>query len=240
MGGDILGDDNKTAKDYGIKKGSVLNLEPKSIKVKVKTPDGKEHEIEIKSSDTQDDIKNKIAQKSGMAAARQVLKTGGKELPSGKTVSQMGLKEGDEIEVDIFKFPITVKKPDGGSVKLNVEPSDSIDKIKKMIEKETGMDAKKQILKFKDEEVKGGRSCRDCGIEKGSELELEEQKDPIIFVDIKFGTLFGMERIWKSNGYVRSCVTLCVRISSKVSIGECIDIMLCIEEIKAFLDCLLS
>ena len=194
MNGTELTDANKTAKDYGIKKGSVLDLEPKTIKVKVETPDGKKHEIEIKPSDTDDDIKKKIEAKSGLAAPRQVLKSGGKELPTGKTVRDMGLKEGSEIKVDIFTLPITVKKPDGGSIKLNVEPSDSIDKIKKMIEKETGMDHKKQILKFEDEEVKGGRSARDCGIKAGSELILEEQEDPIIFVDIKSGTLFAMDR----------------------------------------------
>jgi len=194
LGGKELSDDNKTAGDHGIKEGSVLELEPKIIKVMIETPDGKKHEIEIKGSDKQEDIKGKIQQKAGIAAARQILKSGGKELAKGKTAAQMGLKEGSEIKVEIFTLPITIKKKDGSSVKLHVEPADSIDKIKKMIEKEIGMDAKKQILNFKGEEVKGGRSCRDCGIEEGSELKLEEQEDKIIFCDCKCGTLFAIER----------------------------------------------
>ena len=41
MNGEELSDPNKTAKDYGIKAGSELDLEPKTISVTVTTPDGK-------------------------------------------------------------------------------------------------------------------------------------------------------------------------------------------------------
>ena len=195
MAGTELAEPNKTAGEYGIKAGSVLDLEPKVIQVNVETPDGKKHTIDIKSSDTADDIKNTIAKVSGMAAPRQVLKFAGKELPDGKAVREMGLKEGDTIQVGVFKLPITVKTPDGKTVSLGVEPTDSIDTIKKLIQKETGIDAKKQVLNLGEEELKNNRAtATEAGIKAGSELVLTEQDDPIIFVDIKSSTLFAVDR----------------------------------------------
>jgi len=198
VNGNEMSDLNKTVNNYGIKKDTVLDLEATAISVKVLTPDGKKHEIEIIPSDTDDDIKYKIEKVSGMAVSRQVLKVGGIELPKGETTQDIGnrIKHGSEINVDIFTVPITVKRStDSGSIILNVEPCDSIDKIKKMIQEETGIDAKKQILKFGEKEIVNEQLAQDYGIsEAGVELVLEEQDDPIIFVDIKSGTLFALER----------------------------------------------
>jgi ubiquitin C len=198
MNGDELVDDNKTAADYGIKAGSELDLEPKSIKITVETPDGKKHEVEIKPSDTSDTIKAKIAKEAGMAVPRQVLKFQGKELPSdGKTVKDMGMgiQDGSTLTVDIYKVPITVETKDGKTLSLNVEPSDTIDALKKMIQKETDLEPKKQCLKFDEEELKNPRSTVDgCGIKAGSTLTLEPHADPIIFVDVKCATLFAVDR----------------------------------------------
>ena len=40
----------------------------------------------------------------------------------------------------------------------------------------------------------GTRSATECGIRKGSVLFLEPKDDPIVFVDVKYGTLFGVDR----------------------------------------------
>merc|ERR1712050_466491 len=68
--------------------------------------------------------------------------------------------------------------------------------IKKLLEKETGMPIKKQILKFGKEELVDDdkRSCKDIGIVARTVLDLEPRADEIIFVDVKAGTLFGMDR----------------------------------------------
>jgi ubiquitin C len=195
MNGDELMDDNKTADDYGIKADSVLDLEPKSIKITVEMPDGKAHTVEVNASDTADTIKEKIAVETGMAAPRQALKFQGKELPKGKTVKDMGIRDGSAITVEVYKIPITVKTKDGTTVSLNVEPCDTINMIKKVIEKETGLEPKKQCLKLGEETLKDGRSTADeCGIKAGSSLTMDKHADPIIFVDIKCGTLFAMDR----------------------------------------------
>ena len=196
MHGEELADDNKTAADCGIKKGSNLDLEPKSIKVTVEMPDGKSVSVDVKPSDTSDSIKAKIEKETGMAAPRQVLKFDGKELPSdGSTVKAMGIREGSAIKVDIFTLPITVKAHDGKSLALNVEPGESIESLKKTIQKKIGLEVSKQNLKFGDEELSNNRkTMKECGITKGSELTVEPRMDPIIFIDIKYNTLFAVDR----------------------------------------------
>jgi ubiquitin C len=194
--GEELMDDKKTAADYGIEAGSELDLEPKSIEITVETPDGKTHTVEVTPSDTSDTIKTKIAAVSGMVVPRQVLIFEGKKLPSdGSTVKDMGIRDGSALTVDIYKVLITVETSDGKTVSLDVEPSDTIDVVKKMIQKETGIEPKKQLLKLGEEELKNGRSTVDeCGIKAGSTLTLEQHADPIIFVDIRSGTLFAVDR----------------------------------------------
>ena len=107
----------------------------------------------------------------------------------------MGIRDGSAITVEIYKIPITVKTKDGKTLSLNVEPCETIAAIKKVIEKETGLEVKKQCLKLGEEELKNGRSSADeCGIKAGSSMTLDTHSDPIIFIDIKCGTLFAMDR----------------------------------------------
>ena len=78
---------------------------------------------------------------------------------------------------------------------FDIEPIASIDSIKEMITSEIGLPAKKQLLKLGEEELRNGRARADqYGIVAGSTLKLELNEDPIIFVDIKCGTLFGLDR----------------------------------------------
>lgn len=195
MNGMELMDDTKTAKDHGIQGGSELDLEPKSITVSVDTPDGKIIEIAVAPSDTVEKIKAKIAAETGIAVPRQVLKMGGKELPGERSVKDMGIRDGAKLKVEIYTIPITVKTKEGKTLNLDVEPTDTIDKIKNMIEEKTGLAAKKQLLKLGEEELKTGRkTVEECGIKAKSELTVEPQMDAIIFVDIKCGTLLAVDR----------------------------------------------
>jgi len=187
--------DNKTAADSGIKKGSVLDLEPKTITVNVEMPDGSSQQVSLAPSSTSDAIKKAIEDQTGMAAPRQVLKHNGKKIPDGKTARQLGIRDGNIIECGLFKVPVTVKTYDGKTLALDVEPTNTVDEIKKLLQKDTGVEPKKQCLKFGDDELTVGRkTAKDCGIQAGSTLTMDLQADPIIFVDIKCGTLFAVDR----------------------------------------------
>jgi ubiquitin-like protein Nedd8 len=190
-----LPDDGKQAGSYGIQSGSMLDLEPKMIHISVETPDGKVHRIDISPSDTELAIKKKIADASSFAVPRQVLEFEGKEIPKGKSAKDAGIQDGAKLSAKLFTIPITVREENGNTFPLRVEPSSSIDDIKNLVKQETGLERSKQILSLGDEPLDNGRkSAEECGIVPGSRLTLDVVRDPIIFVDIKCGTLFAMER----------------------------------------------
>ena len=197
--GTELADPNKSAESYGIKAGSVLELEPKVIKVNVKDNSskggGKVHTIEVKSSDMGDDLKTKVAKETGIASARQVLKHQGTTIAGDATVKKLGISDGSELTMDLFTIPITVTTYDGKTIDLDVEPCDTIDTVKKVLQDKTSIETKRQCLKHGNQELsKGKQTVKEYDIHAGSKLLLELHADPIIFVDIKCGTLFAMER----------------------------------------------
>mmetsp|Transcript_17796 Transcript_17796/g.33786 ORF Transcript_17796/g.33786 Transcript_17796/m.33786 type:complete len:2165 (-) Transcript_17796:45-6539(-) len=183
-----LADDNKTAGEHGIAGGDELYLEPKKIIVTVDMPDGSKAEIEITPHDTSTDIKKKIETKTGMAAPRQVLKKDGRELPEGQTVKDIGIRNGDNLSVDVFKVPVTVNMMDGKQIKIDVDPTDKLGDIKKQLEEESGIPPDNQQL-FKDGNVLAddSKSAKEHGIEAGDVLDLEPKK-MVVTVDLPDGT----------------------------------------------------
>jgi hypothetical protein len=171
----------------------VADIEPGVMTITVEDPEGKIHQIQAKPADTTDTIKDKVEQVTGIAVSRQVLKFEGEEMPSGSTMQDLGLKDGSSLTLEIFKIPITVNCPDCQVLSPNVEPIDTIDTIKQMIEDDTGINADQQILKLAEDILMDG-TVDGNGIKAGSVLTLEEDFDPIIFVDIKCATLFAMDR----------------------------------------------
>jgi len=195
LNGQELMDDKKAAADHGIRAQSVLDLEPKTIQITAELPNGKTQAVAVKPSDTTEEIKEKIADESGVTPFRQVLKFQGKDLPLGRKARDMGIRDGSAITVGIHTIPVTVKTEDGKSLFLDVEPSGTIDAIKEMLREETGLEPKKQVLKFgEDELTNGGCTATECGIGAKTILNLSARADPIIFVDVKCGTLFAVDR----------------------------------------------
>jgi hypothetical protein len=101
--------DEKKAHTYGIVGGDVLNLEPKSMTVTAKTPDGIVHTIDnIRPNDSLDEIKEKIQRVSGLEAPPQLVKLKGNALPNGLRAREKGIIDGSALDVELYKIPITV------------------------------------------------------------------------------------------------------------------------------------
>ena len=178
--GDKLDNDSKKAKDYGIKANTVLDLEPKSMTMNVEMPDGSKVPVDIKPSDNSNDIKKKIEKKTGMEAAKQILKKDGGELPSGKSAKEMGLRDGDDLKVEPKIMTMNVEMPDGTRVEVDIKPSDTSDDIKKKIEAKTGMEAPRQVLKDSNgNELPSGQTAKDMGLKEGDDLEVEIKQVPV-------------------------------------------------------------
>jgi hypothetical protein len=190
-----LANDNLSATAHGIKAGSELDMEPKTINVNVEMADGQAHQIDIAPSDTRDIVKAKIKKQTGMAAPRQVLMFGGKELHGDKTIKEMGIRDGSSIKVGVYNVRIVVKTKDGQELSLDVEPTEMLESVKKTLQKLTGIELQKQCLKFgKNELANDKHKISEYGIKGGSVLTLEPHTDSILFVDVKCGTLFAVDR----------------------------------------------
>ncbi|KAG7340862.1 ubiquitin family protein [Nitzschia inconspicua] len=174
--------DNKTlkenatsVKDHGVIANDVLQLEPMSFSVDLAMPDGSKAQVMVSPNDDADTIKRKIEDTTGMKAPRQVLKDmAGKELPSGKTAKEMGLREGTPLKVEIFKIPVKVQTWDDKTVDLMVEPCETLSDIKKMLEPDSGIVADNQVIsKAGDVLQDDAKTANDLGIVANDVLQLE-------------------------------------------------------------------
>ena len=111
-------------------------------------------------------------------------------------MKDMDIRHGSALAVEIFKIPLKIYNvADGRTISIDVEPVNRIDEVKEMLKKETQMEPKRQRLQLGDEELaEGGKTVIESGVTAGCTLRLDEHMDPIIFVDIKCGTLFAMDR----------------------------------------------
>jgi FlaG/FlaF family flagellin (archaellin) len=167
---------NETAKALGLKNGSVINLEPQTITVQIKTPDGKTIPVTIKPSDTILSIKDMVAPKAGIEVPKQILTFESMELPNSETAEAMGLKDGAVIDLRPSTIQIQVKAPDGITITVHVPPMISVQAIKEAIAAEAGIEAPKQILKFNDKKLSNDDTAYAVGLEDGSVLDLSEDK----------------------------------------------------------------
>lgn len=190
----ILKDDDKPAKDQGVVSGSVLYMEPKLMHITAILPDGiTQHKFQVRPSDLVDSICDQVARVSDLASHRQVLQLDSKTLNKVETLRDAGVWADSILHVHIYTIPITVETEDGQTYPLNVEPTSMIGDLKKTLQQTTGIDETKQIVLLNDTELKMG-TIKACGILPRTVLSLNVRKDSILFVDVKCGTLFAVER----------------------------------------------
>lgn len=190
-----LVDNQARLDELGIHSGAVLFVEPSVVHVTAELPDGKAHDIAIGLSDDCKAIKMKIQEGTGLAMSRQVLKIDGLYLPTGKSAKEMGLTNGSKLNVEILRYPVLVNTDDEKQIKLLVEPCHTLLDMKNLLELQSAIVAKSQILS-KDGNLLVGDTKRmgELGIQPGSVVDLKRKEDFIIIIDVKYGTLFGVDR----------------------------------------------
>jgi len=177
--GGVLPND-KTLDGAGLKDGDVIDLMPKPITVKVRTPDGKIIPVEMDPSGSIESIKENVAPTAGIAVTDQTIKFGGKELPNGETAEAMGLKDGSIIDLEAAGpegTVVFVKTPDGKKIALAIEPSDTIESIKTRVVDESSIKVYKQIMHFQDTFLHNEDTAADSGLKDGSIIDLTVAKD---------------------------------------------------------------
>jgi Ubiquitin family len=168
-----LDNDLQKADEAGIKANTVLYMEPKAITLYVAMPNGIKVPVQVSPSDSADDLKEKIEDQTGMAVSEQIVKQNGKELPNGKKLKDLGLRDGDDVQVAVNAVPVNVQTKDGKTVEIMVASNDTLADIKKLLEKETGLPAEQQELSMNGKPLTNDeKTAKDMGITAGTKLQL--------------------------------------------------------------------
>ncbi|KAG7341932.1 ubiquitin [Nitzschia inconspicua] len=172
--------DRSTLDDNGIKHGDTIDLEP--MQIYVREPNGKKHTFDVEPTNTIDEIKDNVLQKTGIPKKDQRLVFKGTPLTSpSKTLRECGIKHKDTL--DMQPMEIKVKTPSGDVVTLQVSPDDPISDIKDRVKKELGIPVDEQRPNFKGKPLPDRSTLDDNGIKHGDTIDLEPME--IFVVDLK-------------------------------------------------------